>query len=101
MQFGVRQKYSTSHALISLTENIRQALDKRYIGCGIFVDLRKAFCQVDHEQVDHEILLSNLDYYAMVFEVYQIIGSKQKQFDCEIKLKLTRKRLSPTDSVNI
>ena len=36
-QFGFRQKFSTSHALINLTENIRQALDEGYIGCGIFV----------------------------------------------------------------
>ena len=39
LQFGFRQKFSASHALINLTENIRQALDEGYIGCGIFVDL--------------------------------------------------------------
>ena len=57
LQFSFRKKCSTSHALISLTENIRQALDEEYIGCGIFVDLQKAF-----DTVDHEILLSKLDY---------------------------------------
>ena len=31
LQFGFRQNDSTSHALINLTENIRQALDKGYI----------------------------------------------------------------------
>ena len=60
LQFGFRQTFSTSHALINLTENIRQALDERYIGCAIFVDLQKAF-----DTVDHEILLSNLDYYGV------------------------------------
>ena len=39
LQFGFRQNVSTSHALINLTENIRQGLDEGYIGCGIFVDL--------------------------------------------------------------
>ena len=39
LQFGFRPKFSTSYALINLTENIRQALDNGYIGCGIFVDL--------------------------------------------------------------
>ena len=27
LQFGFRQKYSTSHALINITENIRKPLD--------------------------------------------------------------------------
>ena len=39
LQFGFRQKLSASHALINLTENIRQALDEGYVGCGIFVGL--------------------------------------------------------------
>ena len=43
LQIGFSQKYSTIHALISLTENIRKNLDQGNIGCGIFVDLQKAF----------------------------------------------------------
>ena len=38
LQFGFREKFSTTHASINLTENTRQALDEGYIGCGIFVD---------------------------------------------------------------
>ena len=60
LQFGFRQKFSTSHVLNNLTENIRQALDNGYIECGIFVDLQKAF-----DTVDHQILLSKLDYYGI------------------------------------
>ena len=58
LQFGFRQKFSASHALINLTKNMRQTLDEGYIGCGIFVDLQKAF-----DTLDHEVLLSKLDYY--------------------------------------
>ena len=60
MQFGFRQTFSTSHALINYTENIRQALDEGHIGCGIFMDLQKAF-----DTVDHEILLYKIDYYGI------------------------------------
>ena len=60
LQFGFRQNFSTTHALINLTENIRQALDEGKIGCGIFVDLQKAF-----DTVEHEVLLSKLDHYGV------------------------------------
>ena len=43
LQFGFRQQYFTSHALINITENIRKALDDRNTGYRIFVDLKKAF----------------------------------------------------------
>ena len=36
---------------LNLAENIRQALDEGYIGCGIFVDLQIAFHSVDHEML--------------------------------------------------
>ena len=38
LQFGFRQQYSTSYALINTTENIRKALGDGNIGCGVFVD---------------------------------------------------------------
>ena len=49
LQFGFRQNYSTTHALISLTETIRKCLDERKFACGIFVDLEKAFDTVEHD----------------------------------------------------
>ena len=50
-QFGFRQQYSTSHTLINITEIIRKALDDGSIGCGVFVDLQKAFDTLDHDTV--------------------------------------------------
>ena len=49
LQCDFRQQYSTFHALISLTEDIRKNVDKGNIGCGIFVDLQKAFDAVEHD----------------------------------------------------
>ena len=60
LQFGFRQKYSTVHALISLTENIRKNLDEGNIGCGIFVDLQKAF-----DTVELDIPLSKIEHYGI------------------------------------
>ena len=59
LQFGFRDKHSTCHALISITEKIREALDTGHFACGEFIDLQKAF-----DTVDHNILVSKLEYYG-------------------------------------
>ena len=59
LQFGFRAKHSTTHALISITEKIRSALDAGKVTCGIFIDLQKAF-----DTVNHEILLKKLYHYG-------------------------------------
>ena len=42
-QFGFRKNNSTVFALAQITEMIKVSIDNRKFGCGIFVDLRKAF----------------------------------------------------------
>ena len=69
LQFGFRQQYSTSDALINITEVIRKALDDGNTGCGLtkslqyqklLVDLQRAF-----DTVDHQILLAKLSHYGI------------------------------------
>ena len=78
LQFGFRQKYSTVHALISLTENIRKNLGKGNISCGIFVNLQKAF-----DTAEHHILLSKLEHYVicgLANEWFKSYLSNKKQY---------------------
>ena len=60
MQFGFRNGHSTDHALISLSERIKSTIDSNRVGCGIFIDLQKAF-----DTVNHNILLQKLDHYGI------------------------------------
>ena len=60
LQFGFRASHSINHTLVSLTEAIKNSLDNRKFGCGIFIGLQKAF-----DTVNHDILLMKLEYYGI------------------------------------
>ena len=59
-QFGFRAGFSTTHSLISITETIKKTIDDKKYGCGIFIDLKKAF-----DTVNHNILLQKLEHYGI------------------------------------
>ena len=78
MQYGFRPKHSTTHALINITEKIRESLDENKIACGIFVDLQKAF-----DTVNHKILLAKLYRYGIrgtTFEWFKSYLSNRYQY---------------------
>ena len=69
-QFGFRAGHSTNHAIISLTEYIRQKLDEGNYVCGVFVDLEKAF-----DTVHHNILCEKLKTYGLRGNINDLLKS--------------------------
>ena len=59
-QFGFQKKKSTLHSLIEITEKIRSCIENKKYGCGVFIDLKKAF-----DTVNHLILLKKLEHYEV------------------------------------
>ena len=42
-QFGFRAGCSTKHSFVSITETINKTSEQKKFGCGVFIDLKKAF----------------------------------------------------------
>ena len=59
-QFGFRPGFSTEHSLISIIETIKKTIEEKKYGCGVFIDLKKAF-----DTVNHKILLHKLEHYGI------------------------------------
>ena len=61
-----------------MTEEIRSSLDNRRYGCGIFLDLQKAF-----DTINHDILLAKLEHYGIrgnVLNWFKSYLSERSQF---------------------
>ena len=59
-QYGFQNEHSTTHALIKITEKIRESCDKGHFACCIYLDFKKVF-----DTVNHKILLAKLQYYGI------------------------------------
>lgn len=93
LQLEFQQRYSTTHALIHLTDKIRNETDN--YGCGIFVNFWRTF-----SMVDHHILLKKLEQYGIrrnwnlllitttdKFVLITGINSNQADVKCEVCVK--------------
>jgi len=77
-QYGFREGFSTSHSLLSITECIKQTIESKKYGCGVFIDLKKAF-----DTVNHQILLTKLEHYGVrnnALKLFKSYLSDRKQF---------------------
>jgi Txe/YoeB family toxin of Txe-Axe toxin-antitoxin module len=80
LQFGFRNNYNTSLALIYLVDKIKMALDEGKFVLGLFIDLSKAF-----DTVNHAILLDKMYNYGIRGNAYNLINSylsERRQFVC-------------------
>ena len=60
LQFKFKQKQSTNHAQLSMTQQIKETIDKGSIAVGVFVDFQRAF-----DTINHKILLDKLEHYGV------------------------------------
>ena len=59
-QYGFRDNYSTSLAIVHLIDQITQNMDNNVFSVGVFLDLSKAF-----DTINHKILCNKLEIYGI------------------------------------
>jgi sarcosine oxidase/L-pipecolate oxidase len=69
-QFSFKSNSPTDKAIFKLLNEILNALSNKLMISGIFCDLEKAY-----DSVDHNILLSKLQYYGIMGSIYTLIQS--------------------------
>ena len=77
-QYGFRPGYSTSSAIVDLIYKVTNALDKKKILIGLFLDLSKAFDTLDHSILFHK--LENYGIRGILLDLLRNYLTNRKQF---------------------
>ena len=86
-QFGFQLNNSTEHSILQLVNDISSSFGRGQYTLGIFIDLSKAF-----DTVDHEILISVLEYYGIKGKTLKWLKSylsEQKQYISDLDVGKT------------
>ncbi len=59
-QYGFRKNRTTTYAVMTMAEEIADAIDNDLHAVGIFIDLSKAF-----DTIDHNYLLEKMEHYGL------------------------------------
>lgn len=77
-QSGFRSSYSTTSALLNLTDNIITATDKQKASVLVALDFSKAFDTIDHDLLEAKLLYYGLDVPSLTFFHSYLNGRTQK-----------------------
>ena len=81
---GYRKGYSAQHALISLIEHWRTALDSKGYAGAVLMDLSKAF-----DCINHDLLIAKLHAYGFGLESLKLIKSYLSNRKQRVKINTT------------
>ena len=89
-QYGFRQGHSTTQALVEITDRLKNAIDRKELTCGIFIDLTKAF-----DTVDHNILLKKMHNYGIRGNVHNLFKSYLSNRQQYVKVNNANSEMKP------
>ena len=49
--YGFKREFCTHHAILDIVSSIQSNIDQKLFSCAIFIDLKKAFNTVDHDNL--------------------------------------------------